>query len=457
MSISVAILVTLLSVLMASGCSGGSSLREPSNEPFVHGALRVSSDGRFLVHEDGTPFPYFGDTAWQLFHRLDSTEVKYYLADRQAKGFTVIQACILAELNGLDTPNRNGDLPLFDNDPTRPNEAYFAWVNFVIQEAAAHGLYVGLLPTWGDKVNRKWGVGPEIFDEWNARKYGRFLGRRYREFPNIIWINGGDRPGGEKTIVWDALAEGICAEDSTHLMTYHPSGEASSGMWFHNRDWLDFNMFQSGHAQTDFAIYKRLLIPDYERNPVKPVLDGEPRYEDIPIRFKSENGRFTDTDVRRTLYWSLFSGACGYTYGANDIWQFYVPGRTSMCEARNHWKDALQLPGASQLIHARRLLENFGWCDRVPAPELLFGAPLQNDDVAVAVRGSDYALVYIPNGHPVEISLRKLPLKETLRFSWYDPRNGARYAMEQPDSENILRVVPPSSGRGQDWILIVEF
>ena len=128
-----------------------------------------------------------------------------------------------------------------------------------------------------------------------------------------------------------------------------------------------------------------------------------------------------------------------------------------MCEARNHWKDALQLPGASQLIHARRLLEHFGWCDRVPAPELLFGTPLQNDDVAVAVRGSDYALVYIPNGHPVEISLRKLPLKETLRFSWYDPRNGAYYAMGHPDSEDVLRVVPPSSGRGQDWILIVEF
>ena len=80
--------------------------------------------------------------------------MKYYLADRQAKGFTVIQACILAELNGLDTPNRNGDLPLIDNDPTRPNEAYFAWVDFVMQEAAAHGLYVGLLPTWGDNVNR---------------------------------------------------------------------------------------------------------------------------------------------------------------------------------------------------------------------------------------------------------------------------------------------------------------
>ena len=188
MPISVAILVTLLSVLMASGCSGGPSLREPSNEPFVHGALRVSYDGRFLVHEDGTPFPYFGDTAWQLFHRLDSTEVKYYLADRQAKGFTVIQACILAELNGLDTPNRNGDLPLFDNDPTRPNEAYFAWVDFVIQEAAAHGLYVGLLPTWGDKVND---IVADIVKRMLIQEYLEVpLGKIFNEYKEK-WFPGG--------------------------------------------------------------------------------------------------------------------------------------------------------------------------------------------------------------------------------------------------------------------------
>ncbi|WP_462353372.1 glycoside hydrolase family 140 protein [Alistipes timonensis] len=442
----------VVSLLMLCGCAGP----EGSAPPFVHGALRVSPDGRYLMHEDGTPFLYLGDTAWQLFHRLDSAETVSYFEDRRKKGFNVIQACILAELDGLETPNRRGDCPLAGNDPTAPNEAYFAWVDTVIRMAARHGLYVGLLPTWGDKVNRKWGVGPECFDSENAFAYGRFLGRRYKDFPNIIWINGGDRPGHEKTEVWDALAAGIKREDSLHLMTFHPSGEASSGMCFHDRGWLDFNMFQSGHAQTDYAIYERLLLPDYRRSPAKPVLDGEPRYEDIPIRFKAENGRFTDADVRQTLYWSLFSGACGYTYGANDVWQFHTPGRKPMCDARSHWRDALQLPGSSQIIHARRLTERVDWPNRIAAPGMILDRQTDQADRALAVRGAGYAYVYFPNGNPLSVSLSEIPDARKLKLAWYDPRCGTQRAIGRFEAVGTYRAVPPSSGKGNDWILIMK-
>jgi hypothetical protein len=81
--------------------------------------------GRYLVTERGEPFFYLGDTAWELFHRLTREEADLYLTDRAAKGFTVIQAVALAELDGLNTPNAYGDTPLHRNDPTQPNEAYF--------------------------------------------------------------------------------------------------------------------------------------------------------------------------------------------------------------------------------------------------------------------------------------------------------------------------------------------
>ncbi|MCX7680887.1 MAG: DUF4038 domain-containing protein, partial [Anaerolineae bacterium] len=137
--------------------------------------IRVSSNGRFLVTETGAPFFWLGDTAWELFHRLDEQEVARYLTNRQEKRFTVIQAVLLAELDGLNTPNAYGERPLLDNDPTRPNERYFAYVDRVVQMAAARGLYMGLLPTWGDKVTPLWGVGPAIFTPENALVYGRYL------------------------------------------------------------------------------------------------------------------------------------------------------------------------------------------------------------------------------------------------------------------------------------------
>ncbi|MEZ4830848.1 MAG: DUF4038 domain-containing protein, partial [Caldilineaceae bacterium] len=91
--------------------------------------LQVAPNRRFLQYADGTPFFYLGDTAWELFHRLSLTEAERYLTNRAAKGFTVIQAVVLAELEGLTVPNAVGEIPLHDQDPTRPNDAYFRHVD----------------------------------------------------------------------------------------------------------------------------------------------------------------------------------------------------------------------------------------------------------------------------------------------------------------------------------------
>ena len=321
-----------------------------------NGKLRVSQNSRYLIFDNGTPFFYLGDTAWELFHRLNKIETEKYLENRREKGFTVIQAVILAELDGLNTPNAEGEKPLINNDPASPNEKYFAHVDWVIKKAEEKGMFIGLLPTWGDKVDKQWGVGPVIFNENNAFAYGQWLGERYRNFPNIIWINGGDRQGGGQNLaIWEALGRGIKSKDPNHLMTFHPWGETSSSQWFRHADWLDFNMVQTGHSQRSYAIYKRLLIPDYETIPEKPVIDGEPRYEDHPVAWKPETfGWFDDADVRQAMYWSLFAGSFGHTYGNHAIWQMLAPGREPVGQARNSWKKNLDMPGAFNLIHARR-------------------------------------------------------------------------------------------------------
>lgn len=96
-------------------------------------------------------FSILGDTAWELLHRLTLDETKEYLSIRAEQQFNVIQTVALAEFDDLKEPNRNGDLPLIDLDPECPNEAYFAHLDAVIQEANSLGLFVGLLPTWGEK------------------------------------------------------------------------------------------------------------------------------------------------------------------------------------------------------------------------------------------------------------------------------------------------------------------
>jgi uncharacterized protein DUF4038 len=73
--------------------------------------LKVSENRRFLVTADRQPFFWLGDTAWELFHRLNREEAVRYLRNRAERRFTVIQAVALAELDGLNDPNPYGHRP----------------------------------------------------------------------------------------------------------------------------------------------------------------------------------------------------------------------------------------------------------------------------------------------------------------------------------------------------------
>ena len=146
---------------------------QKNNADFSRGALRVNSSGSYLEYGDGTSFLYLGDTAWELISRLTDEETEYYMEDRREKGVTVIQTVILDELNGIDNITACGYRQLINGDINRPDSNYFARVDRVLACAASKGLYVALLPTWGDKVDKKWGMGPEIFNEENAFHYGQ--------------------------------------------------------------------------------------------------------------------------------------------------------------------------------------------------------------------------------------------------------------------------------------------
>jgi hypothetical protein len=419
--------------------------------------LRVSDNHRFLVDRHGAPFFYLGDTAWELFHRLGREDADRYLRDRAAKQFTVIQAVVLAEFGGLVQPNAYGHLPLRDNDPARPVEAYFKHVDFIVDRAAELGLVIGMLPTWGDKWNKKWGQGPEIFTAKNAAAYGEFLGKRYRDKP-IIWILGGDRPveKPEHYAIVRALAAGLQKGDGgRHLMTFHPNGGHTSAEWFHEDRWLDFNMLQSGHDYNRDNYHR--IARDYHRTPVKPCLDGEPGYEDHPAGFKKENGYLTDYDARKAAYWALFAGAHGHTYGCHDVWQFLQKGRPAITFARTPWREAIDLPGAGQMRHARRLLESRPFLTRVPDQALVVSDVGKGTDHVQATRGGDgsYTFVYIASGKPVTVDLGRLSGKE-VRASWYDPRRGTATAIGRFPREGKCEFMPPSHGSGNDWVLVLD-
>jgi hypothetical protein len=473
------VILFLLSIaLFAGSCKNNEATGEDK-------FLRVSVNGRYLEDKAGKPFLYLGCTAWELFHKLNREEATEYLENRKEKGFTVIQAVVLAELNGLRTPNAYGDLPLIDLNPTKPNEKYFEHVDFIVDKAAELGLFVGMLPTWGDKVpNIIGGDGPVVFTPENARKFGEYLGQRYKDKP-IIWILGGDRTVDSDTAfnIWKNMAEGLKSGDQgKHLISFHPRGVHSSSYWLHNEDWIDFNMYQTAHFHRYQKVYENAMY-DYSLLPVKPTIEAEPAYEDIGMEFWTfeewrkpevyskvfdadnlvkdkdffKKGFFTDYDVRVHAYWDLLSGACGYTYGNNAIWQMFKKGDKVLIPCLYDWRGALDRPGANQIRHVKALLLSRDFSKLQPDQSAIYGKNYRDDNhirSAVAHDGS-FLLAYLAKGQPVTITMRKISGKKVNAW-WYNPRDGKSSEAGEYSNTGFKTFTPPTSGIDNDWVLVLD-
>jgi hypothetical protein len=299
-------------------------------------------------------------------------------------------------------------------------------------------------------------VGPVVFTPENAAVYGEFLGRRYAATPNIIWLLGGDRPiedDNQRAII-EAMALGLAAGGSRHLRSFHPRGGESSALYWHDSPWLDFNMLQTGHVRNSPNFQR--IAAEYARTPVKPVLDGEPNYDDHPSR-GVQNGYMDDYDTRKAMYWALFSGACGHTHGCHPIWQFWQPGRAPVNHPRHSWREAMALPASRHVGLVRRLYDRFPFLTGTPAPELVGEQLCEDGEELVAfhvsaLRGKDsaYLLCYFPSNLTAEINLEELP-GDTVTAQWFDVRTG-----EFLPEESIAacpRHAFTAPGYGPDWVL----
>ncbi len=427
--------------------------------------LKVSADGRHLVYEDGALFFYLADTAWELFHKLTMEEAEAYLTDRAQKGFTVVQAVALAEKDGLRRSNAYGRSPMKINDSgiydpelmdTDGEYSYWDHVDAIVKKAGELGLFIAMLPTWGDKYVGMSGDGPHIFTKEKAYIYGEWLGRRYRAAGNIIWVMGGDRVFStrQQMEALDAMARGLKAGDGgRYLMTMHPAGGQHSADCAHDEEWLDFNMIQSGHTRSRFNY--QMIKKDYKRLPFKPVLDGEPNYEDHPESFSIANGYMDDTDARQSAYWSVLSGACGHTYGHHSIWNFVtLPDKDFR---RGHfamnWQAALNRPGSGQMKHLRKLVESVAFGEGVPAAGMVSGN-MEGMNFVPVLKGGKWLIAYSAQGLMFELDLGGE--WQGAKACWFNPRTGEWGEEREVCGGRIEAFTPPTAGRGNDWALRIE-
>jgi hypothetical protein len=437
--------------------------------PWKHGKLMVSENARFLRHADGTPFFWLGDTGWLLFQRMNREEALMYVANRQSKGFNVIQ-CIL--LQSFADRNAYGDEAFVDNDLTRmcitpgsdPNrpEDYDYWdhVDYILDAAADHHMYLAIVPIWGQLVKRG------NLTEKAAEQYAAQIAQRFRNRPNIIWVNGGSTQGDMRAEIWETLGATIKTHDPNHLMTFHPFGRTQSSTWFTNSAWLDVHMFTSGHRRYDqddtpkaFGEDNwRYVLEDHARTPRKPTLDGEPSYEATPQGLHdSTQPYWTASDVRRYAYWSVFAGACGHTYGHNAVRQVYKRGGPKPSSgARQFFPEALEDSGASQMQHIKHLVLSRPYFERVPDQSALGGDEGDRYDRVLIARGASYMMAYTYTGREFTLQMGRIS-GAAVDAWWFDPRTGEALRLGTYDNAGSRVFDPPGRpANGNDWVLVLD-
>lgn len=458
---------TLLAVMLIMVSCKDNQKEEVAQEVLGMSKLEVSKNGHYFQTEAGKPFFWLGDTGWLAFKKLNREELKKYFIDRKAKGYNVIQ---IMTLHALDMSNVYGDSALVAKDISKPlvtegnsfdnPEAYDFWdhVDYALDVAEDQGLYLGLVPVWGSPIS-----GGKVSLE-QAKTYATFLAERFKDRKNIIWLNGGDTFGNKNTETWQAIGSILKTKNPESLVTFHPRGRTDSSDDFHNENWLDFNMFQSGHRRydqddTERAYgednYKFVQI-DFKLKPAKPTLDGEPSYEGIPQGLHDTlQPLWNDNDLRRYAYWSVFSGAAGFTYGNNHIMQMHENHKKSEAYgSKTYWVDALNDPGAGQMIYVKDLMLKYSYFDRIP-DESLIANQGEKYDYLVATRAEDYAMVYTYNGRTMALNMGKIKGAE-VEASWYNPRNGTSTAIGTFKNEGVLEFDPLGDVQdGNDWVLVL--
>jgi len=458
--------------------------------------LKVSKNKRNLVTENDERFIWLADTNWTMPQRIKFDDIEYLMKKRKSQGFTVLQIVALDPEQDREIRNPLGEKALLNDDLNTPNENYFKYLDWIIDKAEEYGLYILLLPTWGELVvGHNWmgETSEKIVNESNSYQYGQWIGNRYKDRNNIIWCLGGDRMpfhlDEDYRTVWrlmaEGLAKGLLGKDLKYnenkeewekiLLTYHACHESETGKcstmsyWTDEEKWISFITIQSGHGLTPKNY--ELIEKEYKRLNTMPVFDGEPAYEKMPTSWPVIKGFHDDWIVRKRAYWSLFAGSFGHTYGHGSIW-CSISEREKDGFRPYSWIESLDHPGAWQIKILRDFMEAVNLNNCIPSQEILLEQSKKEIDVldehiqACSEINGAFSCVYFPSGGEDTISLKHLKA-ETIQIWWFNPKDGKFYSQNNEITEksasklnkqnnDSLKITTPTKGEREDWICIVK-
>jgi hypothetical protein len=428
----------------------GAAVSVPVRRAFPVG---VSANHRYLVDQDGAPYLLVGDSPQCLAAQLSPADMGYFFADRERHGFNAMWVDILCgPYTGgrSDYSTYDGILPFTtSNDLSTPNPKYFARIDTMVKLAADHGITLLLQPAETGSFRellRSNGVAKDF-------TYGAYLGSRYKDAPNILWMSGNDYYA-DQWATFDpytiALARGLRTTDPNRLQTLelYPPGLSTD-----NPNWSGLTNINSAYT---YSPTYAAVLRGYDHTPTMPVIMIEANYE-------GENNYggppATPQILRRQEYWTMLSGATGQLYGNHFTWGFQ----------NGPWKDQFDTVGATQVAYMANFFNSLAWYDLVPdqGHTLVtagYGTPtasglVSDSDYVVAAMAADrsLAVIYLPTASTITVNMSRFSGPVSAR--WFDPTNGTYTPVSGGPIPNAgSRQFEPKRANSEgdsDWVLLL--
>jgi hypothetical protein len=413
-----------------------------NNPLYRHGAIRVSDNGWYFVHADGTPFFWLGDTPWNGVMKSSAADWETYLKDRSAKGFNVIN--IMAIPYRASKGDAEGRTAFTGTEKIAINVAYFRGMDERMNATNDHGVIVA--PLLVHDGGRKEGGSPGLYlPDDQIIVVARYLVARYGAH-HVIWSLTGDGDHrGEKGERWRKIGRAVFRYSPDRLATIHP------GRWeapeFRQEPWYKLVCYQSGHGSSERALRWLTEGPptqDWKIEPHLPEVNYEPNYEGHMDMGVEPRKPFDAHAVRRAAYWSLLvAPTCGVAYGAHGVWSWEPAPGFPLDHApsgiASPWYEALTLPGSTSMKRLKQLFSSLDWWRLLPDPELVAAQPGKEFPerfiAAARSQAGDLAVVYVPEGGKVSLNMSRMKLP--VKAEWFDPATGWRKPAEEVPNEGV--------------------
>jgi hypothetical protein len=428
-----------------------------------HGNLRVYPEGRYLMHDDLTPFFWLGDTAWNGPLLSTDADWAFYLKERARQKFNAIQF-VCAQWRAAPDGNRDNQKAYTGKERIQINPEFFQKLDRKIEEMNRAGFLAVPVLLWAINGGSNPQVNPGVsLPEDQAIILARYMVARWGG-NHVVWILGGDGDyRGEKAEKWKRIGRGVFGDIHHAPVTTHPGGK----MWilneFTKETWYDICAYQSAHNTSDDNLKWITSGPaatDWKKEPARPFISLEAPYEN----HNGSGGKpMNDYDVRRAHYLSLLNTPpVGITYGAHGVWGWDDGTQPPIDHPKSGiplpWKKALTMPGAEQMKILVEFFTSIDFHRLKPAPQLLMSQPGTADPKrfisAAMTEQKDLGVIYVPADRSVEISLAQLSSMAggSPQLTWVNPRTGERRGVAAVVGEKSCQVPVPDE---KDWLLLI--